>query len=138
MKKIRLYLIGFFSFVIISILLSRYLQTFYQSSMVYHQSTFNELLTRGMLPLLLLAISWKVALKQKSSNQLFLPFSLMVVGVGLNIFERLKYGYVLDYLTLPFWKERGPLFNLADFYLTISCLWLIAIFLKRTSKEKSF
>lgn len=50
------------------------------------------------------------------------PVVLLLVGALSNVYDRIAYGYIVDYVYLsPHW----PIFNLADSALTIGMLWLL-------------
>jgi len=57
-----------------------------------------------------------VNLKNKSNPLIFkIALSLILGGAAGNLIDRLRFGYVVDFLDLRFW----PVFNLADSALTI-------------------
>ncbi|MCL5037005.1 MAG: signal peptidase II [Chloroflexi bacterium] len=59
---------------------------------------------------------------------------LALVGGGAvgNLIDRLKMGYVIDFIDLKFW----PVFNLADSYITIGVLILAYLFLTDKRREE--
>ncbi|MDD5281182.1 MAG: signal peptidase II [Candidatus Omnitrophica bacterium] len=60
-------------------------------------------------------------LKNKKNPFIFkLSLSLILAGSAGNLIDRLRFGYVIDFLDLRFW----PVFNLADSALTIGALLL--------------
>lgn len=60
-------------------------------------------------------------LKNKKNPFLFkISLSLILSGAVGNLIDRLRFGYVIDFLDLRFW----PVFNLADSALTIGALLL--------------
>jgi signal peptidase II len=60
-------------------------------------------------------------LKNKKHPLLFqVSLSLILAGSAGNLIDRLRFGYVVDFLDLRFW----PVFNLADSALTIGALLL--------------
>jgi signal peptidase II len=60
-------------------------------------------------------------LKNKKSRFLSkLSLSLILAGAIGNLIDRLRFGYVIDFLDLRFW----PVFNLADSALTIGVIFL--------------
>jgi lipoprotein signal peptidase len=58
--------------------------------------------------------------KSRSLRALF-PWLLLVSAGGSNLAERLFFGCVYDYLSLPFF----PTFNLSDAILTLSVVFLV-------------
>jgi signal peptidase II len=49
-----------------------------------------------------------------------LPLALIVAGSLSNLVDRLRYGYVLDFMTVPHW----PTFNVADIAIASGAVWL--------------
>lgn len=47
--------------------------------------------------------------------------SLILAGALSNIFDRLHFGCVIDFIKLPFW----PVFNLADTFITLGVIILL-------------
>lgn len=57
--------------------------------------------------------------------------TLIMSGALGNLFDRLMYGYVIDFIDVKIW----PVFNLADLSISIGCLLLITkIFLPASRK----
>jgi signal peptidase II len=53
---------------------------------------------------------------------------LQFAGAGSNLIDRVRFGYVIDFIDLRFW----PVFNLADISITIGAfLLIIGIFRKK-------
>ena len=62
-----------------------------------------------------------IHLKEKKNSLLLkLALSLILSGAVGNLIDRLRFGYVIDFLDFRFW----PVFNLADSVLTIGALLL--------------
>lgn len=55
--------------------------------------------------------------------------SLIILGAGSNLFDRLKYGFVIDYLDLKYFT----VFNLADAMIVIGVIWLIIVLNKKSA-----
>ena len=60
----------------------------------------------------------------KDSNH-FLFISLIIGGVIGNLFDRLLYGEVLDFLSFKFGTYYFPIFNFADVFICIGVVLLI-------------
>ena len=61
------------------------------------------------------------SLKNKSNSNIFkLSLSLILGGCVGNLIDRLRFGFVVDFLDLRIW----PVFNLADSVITIAALFL--------------
>lgn len=70
---------------------------------------------------------------------IFIQFLLAILTAGAvgNLIDRIRYGYVVDFLQFEFIKF--PIFNLADCYVTVSAVVLVVIllfFLKDEDFEK--
>ena len=63
--------------------------------------------------------------------RLALALSLILGGAAGNLIDRVVYGYVIDFITVPYWTS----FNLADIYITVGIL-LVIIFYGRLKKAK--
>lgn len=59
--------------------------------------------------------------------------SLIILGAGSNLFDRLKYGYVIDYFDLKYFT----VFNLADAMIVVGVI-LLAIVLNKKSAWLAF
>ncbi|MCL4387172.1 MAG: signal peptidase II [Patescibacteria group bacterium] len=70
--------------------------------------------------LVFLILNWQRELiKNSFENHVFL--GLMVGGGISNLIDRIRFGYVIDYLNLRFW----PAFNLADAFIVLGMTGLI-------------
>ncbi|MDD5561203.1 MAG: signal peptidase II [Candidatus Omnitrophica bacterium] len=97
---------------------------------LYITLVYNRGAAFGMLKdqvLLFIAVSFFVILfifrhlKNKKNPAIFkICLSLILAGAIGNLIDRLRFGYVIDFLDLRFW----PVFNLADSALTIGALLL--------------
>jgi len=65
---------------------------------------------------------WLVRKSREMQIWELLSFSFIFGGALANLWERVFLGYVVDYLDLGFW----PVFNLADSFITLGCVFLIA------------
>lgn len=59
--------------------------------------------------------------------------TLILSGALSNLVDRLKFGYVIDYIDFRFW----PVFNIADSAITIgTTILLITVLMNKKNKEK--
>jgi signal peptidase II len=49
-----------------------------------------------------------------------LPLALIIAGSLGNVIDRLRFGYVLDFVTVPHW----PTFNVSDLAIASGAVWL--------------
>lgn len=85
--------------------------------------------------LLILALFVYMVKRMKTEDpKLLLAFALIIAGGLGNLFDRIAFGYVIDFLDFRIW----PVFNLADTAIVIGCfLMLINVirFGKRDGKQ---
>ena len=54
--------------------------------------------------------------------------SMLIAGIGCNLYERIAFGYVRDFFKLNF--IDFPVFNISDIFINISVLAIIVIIIK--------
>ncbi len=70
----------------------------------------------------------------KSNNLLAAGLGMVLGGAAGNLIDRLRLGYVVDFIDLHFW----PVFNVADIGITCGAiLVVIAVFLKTRPKQRN-
>jgi len=89
------------------------------------------------LPLLIIGILIYVVIVYKLSFSKTLSLTSILSGAVGNIYDRISYGYVIDFLDIYYRDYHWPAFNVADIAITFGiCLWLYAeIF--QTKKQKA-
>ena len=60
-------------------------------------------------------------------------WALVAGGALGNLYDRVKFGYVVDYVDLRVW----PVFNLADACISVGVAWILLSFLKRSGRDRS-
>ena len=70
----------------------------------------------------------------KSQNEKKIGNYLVLAGLLGNLFDRVFYGYVIDYISFKFASYSFPIFNLADTFIVIGA-FLILIDLIRGDKD---
>ena len=107
-------------------------------TITYHQNTGAAFgLFVGRTPALslvsVLFIFLTVIYLLKSPKQSFrLPLALVLGGAVGNLIDRLRYGFVIDFIDVKFW----PIFNLADSAITCGVLLMLARILARPPRSK--
>ena len=61
-------------------------------------------------------------------------FALFVAGAVGNLYDRIRYGYVRDFIHFSFWKSF-PVFNVADIALTVGTAAVALYFIFKTTKK---
>ena len=57
---------------------------------------------------------------------LYLCLGMQLGGALGNLLDRIRYGYVVDFLDFKFW----PVFNVADSFITIGTIFMVAFLLR--------
>ena len=70
---------------------------------------------------------------RKDTLPVRVAFALLLGGIIGNLIDRLRFGYVIDFLDFRIW----PVFNIADSAITIGALFLILQLLRRKTKNAS-
>lgn len=60
-------------------------------------------------------------------------FVLIAIGALSNVLDRVQFGYVIDFINVPFWA----VFNFADIYIVVSVLILLLASLNDDGEEIS-
>lgn len=66
----------------------------------------------------------------KNNNKNIWAFSLLISGLLGNLFDRIIYGYVRDFLDFRFGSYNYPVFNLADTFIFCGVVLLILAIIK--------
>ena len=73
---------------------------------------------------------------KKIKNKLFVLSAAFIVGGGIsNLFDRVLYGYVIDYLSVSFFP---PICNLADYFISAGVVLLSAYVFKPAKKGSRY
>ena len=74
-----------------------------------------------LISIFALILVYYFMLKNKSLNKMDISiYSLLIGGILGNLFDRVIYGYVVDYLDFCIFGYNFPIFNLADVCIVIS------------------
>lgn len=52
-------------------------------------------------------------------------YGMLIGGILGNLFDRIIYGYVIDYLSFNIFNYQPPIFNLADTFIVISVIIIV-------------
>lgn len=88
----------------------------------------------SLIPLLALCYGIYYLLKNSQLNTLLVLGICFVIGGGLgNLYDRLLYGSVTDFLHIDFYFLKTGIFNLADVSIMIGMIMLVIhLYVKRT------
>ncbi len=93
-----------------------------------------------VLSLVFLAVFiWYFIIEKNKSWLFIVTFAFIFAGCLGNLYDRLVFGYVRDFIQFAFWQSF-PVFNFADTFLTIGIamliIYLIIPLFKKKSKKK--
>lgn len=142
LKIIKLFFLVFILFVIDRLVKHFLIKTLSQGFFIFPYINIDPFINTGIafsvyLPFYFIVIMTIVILfylvfwliKLLVNSETARPFWLMLLLVGgvSNFLDRLVYGGVVDYLSI--WLL--PIFNLADFYITLSVIFLLFLSFKK-------
>lgn len=68
--------------------------------------------------------------KRKKKLAEIISYVLIIAGAIGNLIDRIKLGYVVDFLDIYIFGYDFPVFNVADSFITIGCFLLLLFYLK--------
>ena len=75
-------------------------------------------------------------LKNQNLNKIeIFTYSLLIGGILGNLFDRIIYGYVVDFFDFHIFNYNFPIFNIADICIVVSVFLIIVDCLKRGNFE---
>lgn len=89
-----------------------------------------DFLVAAIILILIGLMTWAAFFLRRDEKKFYIPLILIIAGAGGNLFDRVKYGYVADYLDLKYFT----VFNLADAMIVAGVLWLIIVSYKKEAK----
>lgn len=72
---------------------------------------------------------------QKASGMAIFWTALLISGIFCNMWERIVFGFVRDFLKLNF--VNFPVFNISDIFINISVFAIVIIIIKHNFKNKN-
>ena len=79
-----------------------------------------------LLSILILSfIVYYITKRKKDSKFEFIIYGTLIGGILGNLIDRIRFGYVIDYLDFNFGSYSFPVFNLADTFIVISGIILM-------------
>jgi len=91
--------------------------------------TWLFIVINSILTLVAIVAWWFYGRKNKGMN---IGFAFFVCGAVGNLFDRIAFGYVRDFIHVPFFP---PVFNFADIWLTIGTMILVVLFVVASFKK---
>lgn len=101
---------------------------FYLTYVQNKGAAFSIFQDKQMLILLITAIALFVINKYMCNEKLnkyeFISYSMITGGILGNLFDRLVYGYVIDFFDFRFGSYHYPVFNIADCFIVVGVIIL--------------
>jgi signal peptidase II len=87
----------------------------------------------AVISVVLVLLGWQLVTALQTKDYLSaLLLSIVFVGAGSNLYDRIAYGYVIDFVRVPFWS----VFNLADIYIIGGVLALVFLVWHNERQER--
>lgn len=84
-----------------------------------------------LITLLSLILIYFILIKNKRINNIeSICYGSLIGGIIGNLIDRIRLGYVIDYLDFNFGNYQYPVFNFADILIVLSAITLLIISLK--------
>lgn len=74
--------------------------------------------------------------KGKNSIWMNVIYATLIAGAAGNLYDRLTYGYVIDFLDVHIFNYDFPIFNIADIYITCGFVALILLEIRKKEHGK--
>ena len=68
-------------------------------------------------------------------SNLYPIYGILIGGILGNLFDRIKFGSVIDYLDFKIFNYNFPIFNFADMCIVVSIFLLLIYFIKSEAKN---
>ena len=90
-----------------------------------------------LITIIALFLIYYFLLKNKTLKNIeYILYGILIGGILGNLIDRIRFGYVIDYLDFNFGSYRYPVFNLADSAICIGVLFIIVIMIKESRIKK--
>jgi len=84
-----------------------------------------------IIPIFLVVIYFLIKAYQKNNFWLVSSFSLVALGALSNLIDRLRYGFVIDFINWHFGLTSYPAFNLADIFIVTGIIIMLIGYLTK-------
>ena len=88
-----------------------------------------------LITILILFLLFEIIKKEQKKKEEVICYSIIIGSALGNLFDRLIYGYVIDFLDFKIFNYNYPIFNLADSCIVIAVFILIVIDFKEKEKH---
>lgn len=91
-----------------------------------------------IISIVMLIILWNYQKKFVINTKNIMAFSLLFSGITGNLFDRIIYGHVIDFLDFTIFGYNYPVFNFADVFIVLGVILIVvAIYKKEDNNEVS-
>ena len=90
-----------------------------------------------ILPVIVLFFINKFMNKEKISDLECITYGMIIGGIIGNLFDRIVYGHVIDFIDFKLFGYDYPVFNLADTFIVIGVILIIIISFRKDKNERS-
>ncbi|MBQ3295096.1 MAG: signal peptidase II [Erysipelotrichaceae bacterium] len=98
----------------------------------------NERVFLTVLSIIAIAVLSYLLIKAKKNDTLSIfSYILIISGALGNLIDRIRLGYVVDFLDFKIFGYDYPVFNLADSFITVGCFILIIMVILETKNAKN-
>ena len=97
----------------------------------------NQRILLLIITVIVLFLINKTINKENLSKIETISFGMIIGGIVGNLFDRVIYGYVIDFLDFKIFGYDYPVFNLADSFIVIGIILLIIISIRKDYYERS-
>ena len=98
-------------------------------------SGYNIILILIAIVILIFLYVYQKRFKENSRN--LIAFSLLYSGIIGNMFNRIIYGYVIDFIDFKIFGYDYPVFNFADIFIVLGVLSLVIAIIKKEDEYES-
>jgi signal peptidase II len=84
-----------------------------------------------ILTVLVLFIIHKFLNKEKTDTMENIVYGMIIGGILGNFYDRLVYGYVIDFLDFKIFGYNYPVFNFADIFIVVGIITMIIISIRK-------
>lgn len=90
-----------------------------------------------LIGLLVIYYIFKHLINEKISKLQLVSYSLLLGGIIGNLFDRIIYHKVIDFLSFKIFNYQFPIFNLADTFITIGTILIIINIIKGETNNEN-
>lgn len=90
-----------------------------------------------IITMIVLYLIYRHLNKEKINHLESLIYGIIIGGIIGNLFDRIVYGSVIDFLDFKIFGYNYPIFNLADTFIVVGIILLIIISIRKEHYEKN-